>query len=114
MNIDQNNIIERLESFINKTEISRNKIIIKKDFVEQVAYIKEVHRFNKLKNINIEKQKENLKELNYTLYSSENEEEILIACLIKDKAESLVSLYKNSLNLEYNISKQFNIHFVRS
>ena len=95
-----------------KGEIAGEKIIIHDKLFERVKYIKEVFKFDILKDITAVDLKEKGIELNYRLYSTSDNEEAIVTICVKDEIESITSLFDSATADEKEIYDLFGIKFI--
>ena len=97
---------------IKQVEIIENKIVIKSDLYKVLIFIKDKYGYNILKEIVAVDNKENGIELIYRLFSSADEEEVLISINVKNEAESVSNLYDSAVADEKEIYDLFGIKFI--
>ena len=99
------------EIFENTTTIGE-KIYIENNLVETVKFVKENYHFDILKEIIAVDNQENGIELIYRLYSAENEEEALLATIVRDEVESVCNIFDSAYADEKEIYDLFGVRFV--
>lgn len=99
------------EIFENTTTIGE-KIYIENNLAETVKFVKENYHFDILKEIIAVDNQENGIELIYRLYSAENEEEALLATIVRDEAESVCNIFDSAYADEKEIYDLFGVRFV--
>lgn len=104
--------LQEFKNLFKNCEIVEQKIYVKSELLETIKYIKENYHFDMLKEIvAIDKKDEGI-ELNYRLYSSINEENIIVATITKDEVESVSSIYDSSVADEKEIYDLFGVKFI--
>ncbi|MBQ4114812.1 NADH-quinone oxidoreductase subunit C [bacterium] len=99
------------EIFENTTTIGE-KIYIENNLAETVKFVKENYHFDILKEIIAVDNQENGIELIYRLYSAENEEEALLATIVRDEVESVCNIFDSAYADEKEIYDLFGVRFV--
>lgn len=101
-----------LKDIFGDCDILGDKIIIKKDIFKTVEYVKNKYHFDILKEIcAVDRQEEGI-ELNYRMYSTENEEDLILVILVKDEAESVSKIFDSAIADEKEIYDMFGIKFI--
>lgn len=92
-------------------EIEGGKILIKSRLHDVIKFVTENYPFDILKEIIAIHNQNGYIELVYHLYSTVDEENLLISIFVKDKAESIVDLFKSAQADENEIYDLFGIEF---
>ena len=103
--------IEELKTVFNNVEVSGQKLVVKEDLSEVVAFIKNNYNFDILKNITAIDNGENI-ELIYFLYNSEDDENLQISINVKDEIESVSKIFDSAVADEKEIYDLFGVKFV--
>lgn len=103
--------INELKNIFNDCELLESKIVVKSNIAEFIAFIKENYHYDLLKEIIAVDNQENGIELIYKLYSTIDDEEILVSNIVKDSTESLSSLFDSAMADEKEIFDLFGIRF---
>ena len=104
--------IEELKNKFSNCEIIGEKIFVKSDLVQFIEFIKENYKFNVLKEIIAIDNKESGIELIYKLFSSENEEEVLVSTNVYQETESVSKVFDSAVADEKEIYDLMGIKFV--
>ena len=75
-------------------ELEGNKIIIKSNLHEVIKFVVENYTYNILKEIIANDAGEGKTELIYHLYSTDDEEDLFIAIVVKDEVETVTDIFK--------------------
>lgn len=92
-------------------ELEGNKIIIKSNLHEVIKFVVENYTYNILKEIIANDAGEGKTELIYHLYSTGDEEDLFIAIVVKDEAETVTDIFKSAIADENEIFDLFGIKF---
>ena len=103
--------IEELKTVFNNVEVSGQKLVVKEDLSEVVAFIKNNYYFDILKNITAIDNGENI-ELIYFLYNLEDDENLQISINVKEEAESVSKVFDSAVADEKEIYDLFGVKFV--
>ena len=103
--------INELKNIFTDCELLESKIVVKSNIAEFIAFIKENYHYDLLKEIIAVDNQENGIELIYKLYSTIDDEEILVSNIVKDSTESLSSLFDSAMADEKEIFDLFGIRF---
>ena len=93
-------------------EIVGNKIVLKNDIAEAIDYIKQNYHYNMLKEIMAVDLGDEGIELNYNLFSVENEEDLIISTIIENEAESISHIFDSAIADENEIYDLFGVNFI--
>ena len=93
-------------------ELERNKIIIKSNLHEVIKFVVENYTYNILKEIIANDAGEGNTELIYHLYSTGDEEDLFIAIVVKDEAETVTDIFKSAIADENEIFDLFGVKFI--
>lgn len=104
-------IIE-LKNIFKDCELAGDKIIIKENLAKTIAFVKDNYGFDVLKEIAAVDKKDEGIELNYRLYTTEDEEEVIITINVKDEAESISKIYDSAVADEKEIYDLFGVKFI--
>ena len=88
-----------------------NKIVLKKDLAKTVDFVKQNYGFNMLKEITAVDLGDEV-ELNYNLYSVENEEDLVLSIVVQHEAESISHFFDSAIADENEIYDLFGINFI--
>ena len=105
------NILE-LKKLFDEWDFCGNKIVIKKDLAYIIAFIKENFHYDILKNITAVDCQDSVTELIYNLYSTQNEENLLISIKVNDEAESVSLVFDSATADEKEIYDLFGVKFI--
>ena len=100
------------KTLFNDSEIIGEKLVIKKDLLKTLTFIKENYKFDMLKNITAIDNQDKGIELIYQLYSTENEEDVIISISVTENAESVTSIFNSAYADEKEIYDLFGIKFL--
>lgn len=104
--------IEELKNIFGDCELTPDKIILKSNLKKTLDFVKQNYGFDLLKEIIAVDNKENGIELTYHLYSTEDEEDVLIAINVKDEAESVSEIFDSAIADEKEIYDLFGVKFI--
>ena len=104
--------IEELKNIFGDCELTPDKIILKSNLKKTLDFVKQNYGFDLLKEIIVVDNKENGIELTYHLYSTEDEEDVLIAINVKDEAESVSEIFDSAIADEKEIYDLFGVKFI--
>lgn len=104
--------IEELKNIFGDCELTPDKIILKSNLKKTLDFVKQNYGFDLLKEIIAVDNKENGIELTYHLYSTEDEEDVLIAINVKDEAESVSEIFDSAIADEKEIYDLFGVRFI--
>ena len=93
-------------------ELVNDKILIKSNLVKTIEFIKNNYSFDVLKEIIAIDNKDNCIELIYKLYSTENEENVLVSINAVSEAESVSRIFDSAIADEKEIFDLFGIKFI--
>ena len=105
----------RIHEFANifkDCEIIGEKIVIKSDLAKTINFIKNDCSFNMLKDITAVDTRDNGIELIYRMYSTENEEELVISITVNEETESISKIFDSAMADEKEIYDLFGINFI--
>ena len=104
--------INNLEEIFTNCELAGDKIIVKSDLIEILKTIKKDYSFNILKDITAVDNRENGIELIYRLYSTDNDEDVLLSVTTNNEAESVTKLFDSATADEKEIYDLFGVKFI--
>ncbi len=104
--------IEELKNIFGDCELTEDKIVIKSNLKKTLDFVKQNYGFDLLKEIIAVDNKENGIELTYHLFSTEDEEDVLIAVNVKDEAESVSEIFDSAVADEKEIYDLFGVKFI--
>lgn len=104
--------IEELKNVFGDCELTEDKIILKSNLKKTLEFVKNNYGFDLLKEIIAVDNKENGIELTYHLFSTEDEEDVLIAINVKDEAESVSEIFDSAVADEKEIYDLFGVKFI--
>ena len=93
-------------------ELLGNKILIKSRLHDVIEFVTDNYPYDMLKEIIAIHNQDGLVELVYHLYSTIDEENLLISILVKDRAESIVDIFESAQADENEIYDLFGIKFI--
>ena len=103
--------INDLKNVFGNCELDGEKIIVKSDLIPMLKLIKNDYNFNILKDITAVDNCENGIELIYRLYSTENDEDVVISTSVNNETESVTKLFDSAVADEKEIYDLFGIKF---
>lgn len=104
--------IDELKDIFGSCELVGEKIVIKQDLLKFIDFIKNNYKLDLLKSITAIDNGNGETELLYNLFSTENEEEILVAIKVLNEAESISLLFDSAVADEKEIYDLFGINFI--
>lgn len=104
--------ISEFKNIFGDCEIIQDKILIKSNLKKTIEFVKENYGFDLLKEIIAVDNKENGIELTYRLYSTEDEENVLISIIVRDEAESISQVFDSAVADEKEIYDLFGVKFI--
>ena len=93
-------------------ELVGNKIVLKDEISKAVEFVKLNYDFNILKEIIAVDLGEEGIELNYHLFSVENEEDLILSTVVTGEAESVSNIFDSAIADENEIYDLFGINFI--
>lgn len=93
-------------------ELVGDKIVVKSNLAKAIDFIKNNYHFDLLKEIVAVDNKDAEIELVYRLYSTENEEDVLVSITVKDTAESVSQIFDSAIADEKEIYDLFGVNFI--
>lgn len=93
-------------------ELVGDKIVVKSNLAKTIDFIKNNYHFDLLKEIVAVDNKDAGIELVYRLYSTENEEDVLVSITVKDTAESVSQIFDSAIADEKEIYDLFGVNFI--
>lgn len=103
-------IIE-FQNFFTDCEINGKKIVIKSNPAKTLDFIRKNYRFNMLKEIIATDNNDGSFELTYHLYSTEDDENMLISICVGTETESISKVFDSAIADEKEIYDLFGIKF---
>lgn len=100
------------KNIFNECEIKGDKILVKSNLAKTIEFIKDNYHCDILKEIIAVDKKEEGIELVYRLFSSEDEEDVLVSTFVKDEAESVSSIFDSAVADEKEIYDMFGVKFI--
>ncbi len=104
--------IADLKHIFGDCELVGDKIVIKNDLHTTLKFVSQNYGYDMLKDILAVDKNDKGIELTYHLYSSQDEEDMLISIIVKDEAESVIDIYKSAIADENEIFDLFGIKFI--
>lgn len=104
--------IAEFQNIFNNSRIVGEKIFMDSNVAKAISYIKENYNFDVLKEIIAIDNKENGIELVYKLYSTENEEDVLISTIATENTESVSKIFDSAVADEKEIYDLFGVNFI--
>jgi len=104
--------INEFKNIFKDCEIEGEKIVVKYDLVKVVEFIKYNYNFDILKDITAVDNQTPGTELIYRLYSTENEENVLISITVGNEAESVSKIFDSAVADEKEIYDLFGVNFI--
>ena len=105
------NVTEFLKVF-DDVALFEDKIILKHNLVETVIYLKENYGYDMLKEITAVENDDMSTELNYHLYSSRDDEDLILSINVNKEAESIAHIFDSASADENEIYDMFGINFI--
>ena len=105
------NITEFLKIF-NNVALFENKVILKNNLAKTVRYVKDNYGYDMLKEITAVENEDMSVELNYNLYSSGNDEDLILSINVNHEAESIADIFDSASADENEIYDLFGINFI--
>ena len=102
---------EKLKSIYGECELIQDKILVKNNIHDVIKFSVDNYSFNMLKSITAI-DLGNCIELQYKLYSTENEEEVIFAINLQNETESVTDLFDSATADENEIYDMFGIKFI--
>lgn len=99
-------------NIFNDSELIGNKIVIKSQITKALDFVKNNYHFDILKEIIAVDNKDLGIELIYRLFSTENEEDVLISITVSKEVESVSSIFDSAIADEKEIYDLFGINFI--
>jgi len=93
-------------------ELVGNKIVLKDEVSKAVEFVKLNYDFNILKEIIAVDLGDDGIELNYHLFSVENEEDLILSTVVTGEAESVSNIFNSAIADENEIYDLFGINFI--
>lgn len=93
-------------------ELVGNKIVLKDELSKAVEFVKLNYDFNILKEIIAVDLGEEGIELNYHLFSVENDEDLILSTVVTGEAESVSNIFESAIADENEIYDLFGINFI--
>ena len=93
-------------------ELIGNKVVLKNDIAKAIEFVKDNYGFNILKEIIAVDLGNDEIELDYNLFSVENEEDIILSIVVKNEAESISHIFDSAIADENEIYDLFGINFI--
>ena len=93
-------------------ELIGNKVVLKNDIAKAIEFVKDNYGFNILKEIIAVDLGDDEIELDYNLFSVENEEDIILSIVVKNEAESISHIFDSAIADENEIYDLFGINFI--
>lgn len=103
---------EEFDNIFDSAELREEKIVIKDNLAKTLSFIKDNYGFNMLKEIVAVDNKEYGIELNYHLYSVEDEENLIVTITVESEAESVSEIFDSAIADENEIYDLFGIKFI--
>jgi NADH:ubiquinone oxidoreductase subunit C len=103
--------LEELKTLIEQCELDGNKICIKNSLYDIVNILKNKYSYNVLKSITAVDLGDET-ELIYNLYSTIDEEDVILSVKVKNEAESIIDLFDSAKADENEIYDMFGIRFI--
>ena len=104
-------LIEELKILVNECELADNKIVIRNKLHDVIAFLKKNYSFNMLKSITAIDLGDEI-ELLYNLYSTTEEESVILSVTVKYETESIVDIFESAIADENEIYDMFGIMFI--
>jgi len=104
--------LREFKNIFQDSEIIGEKIVIKSNQSKVLKYIKDNYKFNILKEIIAIDNLEQGVELLYRLYSTSDNEEVLVSITVKNETESVANIYDSAIADENEIYDLFGVKFI--
>lgn len=101
---------EKNKNIMDNSSCFDDIIVIENNFAYVMKIIRDIYHFDVLKNITASKN-ENSVEIIYTLYNTEDEEDLKVLIHAQSSAESIKHLYPSAKEFEEDIGEKFSILF---
>ena len=105
------NLIDELKNLIEDCELSDNKIIVRNRLHDVVAFLKQNYFYDMLKNITAVDLGDEV-EILYHLYSTTEEEDVILSVMVNNKAESIIDIFESAIADENEIYDMFGVTFI--
>ena len=105
--------IEELQQHLAKSKLDGDKIVLNENVHDTIKSIVENYHFDMLKNITAVDNNDNI-ELIYHLYSTEDQEDLLISTYTKETAETISDIFESAKADENEIYDLFGITFLNN
>ena len=105
---------EEFTEIFNGFTINENKLYSTGDPHDAIEYVNRVYYYDMLKNITAVDMQENGIELTYHLFSTENEEDLLISTTVSEEISTVTDIYKSAIADENEIYDMFGIRFINN
>ena len=99
------------QRIFNDCELDGDKIVIKSKLHDVIRFVTQNYTYRILEEIIAIDKGNGETELIYHLYSFEDEEDLFISIIVKDKAESIVDIFESAIADENEIYDLFGIQF---
>lgn len=103
---------QEISDIFGNCDLVQDKIIIKSNLAKTIKFIKDNYAFDILKEIIAVDKKEDGIELLYRLYSTPNEEDMIISITVKGEAESISKIFDSATADEKEIYDLFGVKFI--
>ena len=103
--------LDELRNIYGECELIQGKVIVKSNLHDIIKFSVNNYSFNMLKSITAIDLGDGL-ELQYKLYSTENEEEVTLAIKVHDEAETVTDIFDSAVADENEIYDMFGVNFI--
>ena len=103
--------LEELKNIIGICELEENKICVKNNIRNVILFLKNNYSYNMLKSITAVDLDGEF-ELIYTLYSIDDDEDVILSTKVQNEAESIADLFDSASADENEIYDMFGINFM--
>ena len=102
----------KFQEIFGDIEIREGKIVVKSEIAKTLDFIKNNYSFDILKEIIAIDSANGEFELIYKLYSTVNEEDVLVSILVKEEVETVSEIFASAIADEREIYDLFGINFI--
>lgn len=104
--------IQEFNQIFESSLIEGEKIIIQNNIAQAVEFVKNTYHFDMLKEIIAVNNEDGSTELIYNMYSTENEENVLLSITVDREVESVSKIFGSAIADENEIYDLFGINFI--
>ncbi|MBR2430709.1 NADH-quinone oxidoreductase subunit C [bacterium] len=104
--------LAEFKNIFSDCELVGEKIVIKQSLAKTIDFIKNNYGFDLLKEITAIDNNDGTTELIYKMYSTEDEENVLVSICVNNEAESISKIFDSAVADEKEIYDLFGIKFI--